>query len=572
MVSLNSRAGGNSPTRVRDLKAGWKEGVDRELGRRLRLEVHQSTRFGRPAVVLEDGSRLAPLNRESRRLLDRQLSPTYTETTPTGEVVQRVFRLHEAMDGRIFEVASGFGGEGWSAKGFLELAPSQKQWVGRSEKRVETLKRIGYLTPEGKVTQAFRRHYSVARGIDTPELQRMRLDLAKLAAKRSAREGRPVAVPSLWEAVDRHENIRRRVERLGLTREDLRRIHEEAERCRPTAENLRLLRKQFEREALASPPKVLPPLPRTKGLVNAYVGYQKARVRAFGVVVAGVFRLQYTRHLKIAAAIRAGASRDLFYAKERRLAEVGRFLRPTFWASRLILPRQVRRLELAIARCVALARTQVVNREWRRKFIAERKQRLLVARAAAPPDPGPVREAGQRNAAPPVPIPVRNDAALALGLEVMRRHSPGESALLDPWRDKLSELNDRVAAMAKGTNALLPANVYEAALRAGRAGNRLEREKQARPVAVPTNLARYEKEIQRVQARFYAVKHGEFLSRDMLQSLSPKRVESVLHEVRRAGLADEGPAWALQQRQLGALVKNLLPSLKREMDRDQGLG
>jgi hypothetical protein len=39
------------------------------------------------------------------------------------------------MDGRIFEVASGFGGEGWTAKGFLELAPDQKRWVARYEKR-----------------------------------------------------------------------------------------------------------------------------------------------------------------------------------------------------------------------------------------------------------------------------------------------------------------------------------------------------------------------------------------------------------------------------------------------------
>jgi hypothetical protein len=334
--------------------------------------------------------------------------------------------------------------------------------------------------------------------------------------------------------------------------------------------NLRLLRKQFEREALASPPKVLPPLPRTKGLVNAYVGYQKARVRAFGVVVAGVFRLQYTRHRKIAAAIRAGASRDLFYAKERRLAEVGRFLRPTFWASRLILPRQVRRLELAIARCVALARTQEVNREWRRKFIADRKQRLLDARAAAAPDLGPMREAGKGNVAPPMAKPVgRNDAVLALGLEVMRRHSPAESALLEPWTDRLSELDARVAAVAKGQTDLLPPNVYQAALRAGRAGNRLQREQEARPVIVPPNLGRYETEIQRVQARFFAVRQGELFSREMLLSLSPKRVEGVLREVRQQGLADEGPAWALKQRELAALVKSLLPTLKREMDRER---
>src|SRR6185295_9783007 len=51
MVSLNSKAGGNSATRVRDLKAGWKEGVDRELAARLNLRVDQGRSFARPALV-----------------------------------------------------------------------------------------------------------------------------------------------------------------------------------------------------------------------------------------------------------------------------------------------------------------------------------------------------------------------------------------------------------------------------------------------------------------------------------------------------------------------------------------
>src|SRR3954468_12014844 len=116
----------------------------------------------------------------------------------------------------------------------------------------------------------------------------------------------------------------------------------------------------------------------------------------------GLLRLQYTRHKKIAAAIRAGASRDLFYAKERRLAEVGRMLRPMFWATRLVVPRQTRRLEVAIARCVALARTQELSREWRRRFIAERKQRLLAERARLePPAPPPAaRATAPRTGAP----------------------------------------------------------------------------------------------------------------------------------------------------------------------------
>jgi hypothetical protein len=55
-------------------------------------------------------------------------------------------------------------------------------------------------------------------------------------------------------------------------------------------------------------------------------------------------------------------------------------------------------------------------------------------------------------------------------------------------------------------------------------------------------------------------------------ALGPKRVASVLDEVRKAGLADEGPAWALKQREMAALVRVLGPKLKRKMERDRRLG
>jgi hypothetical protein len=570
MVSLNSTAGGNSASRVRDLKAGWKEGVDRELAARLGLRVEQGRAFARPALVLAEGTRLPPLDRESRRLLDKRLSPTYEETTPDGRVVRKVLRLSDAMDGRIFEVASGGGGEGWSANGFLAVAPDQAPYLGRYEKRVETLKKAGYLTADGKVTPAFRTHYSVRQGVDTPELQRLRLDLARDAADQSASLRIPVAVPALELAAERVPAVRARVQRLGLSREDLRRIHQEAERRKPSPATLRLVRKQFEREALARP-RARVVLPHTKSIAAAYVGYQKARVRAAALVVAGVLRLQYTKHKKIAAAIRAGASRDLFYAKERRLAELGLRLRPAFWATRLILPRQTRRLELAIARCVALASTGEYSRDWRRRFIEDRKGRLLAERArvqAAPPPPerppAPTPQSGPSTgpAAPEVDY-------LRLGLEVMRQHQPQEAALLQPWRDRLPELNDRVAAVGRGQTDQLSAPVHQAALHAGRAGNRLKREQEARPVAVPSRYARQEKELQRIQARFYAVKQGDLFSREMLLALTPKRLDSALEEVRKAGLADEGPAWALRQREMAGVVKSLGPALKREMEKER---
>jgi hypothetical protein len=701
LVSLNSQAGGNTGKRVHELKRGWKEAIDRELAQRLRVRVEQPAGFARPALVLEDGTKLAPLTRESRRMLDKHLSPTYRETAATGAVREKVFRLSEAMDGRILEVASGFGGEGWSAKAFLELVPDQARWLARYEKRVETLKRVGYLTPDGKVTPAFRRHYSARHGIDTPELQRMRVDLARHAARRSAREGRPVPIPSLLEALDRYENIRRRAVRLGVTREDIRRIEDEARGQRPTPENLRAIRKHFEREALLSPPKVLPPLPRTKGIAAALVDVQKARLEAARVIVRGVLRLQYTRHKRIAAAIRAGASRELFYAKERRLAQIGRAMRPIFWATRVILPRQTRRLELAIARCVALVKTQDLNRMRRRNFVAERRARLLAeaarlerpaqaamrpevekarlaipvqasefdirhlalgieelqrrqpeaaahlapwanrlaelasrssavargqvhqlspevyqavlaaarmgraievvrhqqrASASAPaapqgrvatspgaapadgplPAPATARQGApmvppvSRPSSPPaVPSPTVERVAshIRAGLAVCRKHRPELAAVLEPMTDRWRELAAGTLAMLKAPEArLLPDQVFDAARKAGRVGDLLERERSALPLSVPPRFAAFEPEIQRAHARFKAAGHDGFLSREMLLSLPPSRVETTLKEIRQAGLTGHGDEWALKGRTLRELAEKLVPALKREMD------
>jgi hypothetical protein len=192
---------------------------------------------------------------------------------------------------------------------------------------------------------------------------------------------------------------------------------------------------------------------------------------------------------------------------------------------------------------------------------------------------GPSASASSMGQSQPASAPAIPNAAptdrrvqlLTVGLGILRNHRPALSAVLEPWAARLTELSSRVTEVAKGQTDRLPSSVYDAAIVAGRAGTLLEREREARPVPVPSRLAAHEKEIQRVQARFHAVKHGDFLSHQMLLSLTPARIQSALKEVRQAGLADDGPAWALKQREIGTLVKTLLPALKREMERDQGL-
>src|SRR6185312_10694558 len=76
-VSLNSTAGGNGAGRVREIKQGWKDGVDKEFKERLGLTIEQRASNAAPALVLPDGTRLDSLNRASRRLLEKDLAPWY---------------------------------------------------------------------------------------------------------------------------------------------------------------------------------------------------------------------------------------------------------------------------------------------------------------------------------------------------------------------------------------------------------------------------------------------------------------------------------------------------------------
>jgi hypothetical protein len=259
-VSLSSKAGGNTGrARLNEMKLGWQEGIDKEFRERLQLGIEQKTPRSPVALVLPDGSRLEPLNRESRRLLEKQICPTFTETTPSGETITRHFRW-SAMDDRIFEIASGArGASSWDLEAFKEHFPEQARYAARYETRVRSLQAIGYLSPEGKISPAFRVHFAAHHGVLTPELQRVRLDIAQ----KLAREKAPTAVPfrpdQFWAQVERFSNIQRRIQRLGYTREEVSNILARAQARKPSRENLQLIRATAEKKAALAPaPKTLP--------------------------------------------------------------------------------------------------------------------------------------------------------------------------------------------------------------------------------------------------------------------------------------------------------------------------
>jgi hypothetical protein len=149
-------------------------GLDREFRERFAPQDRIADRKNAaPALVIADGTRLEPLSRASRRQLEKDVAPWYAIPDKFGALVQRQLRLG-AMDDRIFEVASGGrGADGWDREAFRRLFPEQERFLGRYDKRVETLRAIGYVTSEGHLAPEFRMHFAVGTelipvGAETP--------------------------------------------------------------------------------------------------------------------------------------------------------------------------------------------------------------------------------------------------------------------------------------------------------------------------------------------------------------------------------------------------------------------
>jgi hypothetical protein len=89
---------------------------------------------------------------------------------------------------------------------------------------------------------------------------------------------------------------------------------------------------------------------------------------------------RFSENKALAQKLLKTAERDLFYAKEKRIAQVGWALRPVFWMVRVAMPRQARRLSKACERCIRLAQQQESRQagrdavrqaylEWRRDYV-----------------------------------------------------------------------------------------------------------------------------------------------------------------------------------------------------------
>ncbi len=577
VVSLNSQAGGNGPGRVREMKLGWLDGIEREFRERLQLGIEQKTPRSPVALVLPDGSRLEPLNRESRRLLEKQICPTFTETAPSGETITRHFRW-SAMDDRIFEIASGArGASSWDLEAFKEHFPEQARYAARYETRVRSLQAIGYLSPEGKISTAFRVHFAAHHGVLTPELQRVRLDIAQ----KLARDKVPTAVPfrpdQFWAQVERFSNIQRRIQRLGYTREEVTNILARAQARKPSRENLQLIRATAEKKAaLAPPPKTLP---QTKTIIRAYVALQKSKVQRIYLITSGVLQFwKFSEKRALAAQLKRVAERDFFYAKEKRLAQLGRVLRPVIWLVRVTMPREARRLDQAIVRCARLAQQQHIRKagraetqkayeQWRENFVKKpladlKKESQSLQHPAQQPELQRLEQARQRIRTPEVATAADH---LRRGYAALLTLSPKDAKSTDclkPWVGKEEQLVDHVLQQSKGQSSTLTNDEYAAAVRVGRVGHLLALADTTKPVRVPDAFTEHKKDLESLSVRIESLGLRNPFTPENLKALSPSQVRAQLQLAQKSGLLDDGAAWAFK----GAAARTFVSEISRQLD------
>ena len=587
--SLGSKAGGETGRRrLMEMKLGWQEGIEKEFRERLQLGIEQKTPRSPVALVLPDGTRLDPLNRDSRRMLEKELCPTLHETTDDGHATTRRFHW-SAMDDRIFEIASGARGtSAWDTVAFKESFPDQARFVRRYEARVLTLQSIGYLSPGGTITSAFRVHFAAHHGVLTPELQRVRIDLMhRLGKEANDKNARGNAAGSLhsdqfWTQVQKYADLRHRIERLGYSKDDVANIFARAQAKKPTRETLQRIRAAAETRAAKVPPSTLP---QTKTILRAYVDLQKSKVHRIYLVTTGMIQFwRLGEKLALARHIKKVAERDLFFAKEKRIAQVGRVLRPVIWLVRVAMPREARRLDQAVTRCARLAYQQQLRRagreaiqkaydQWRQESIQNPIDRLKQESSALARPAQQAEHSRLDTARARIPLP-DNNAATAVFLRGYQALAsiPGETktiASVSAWLGKEDELVMQVLHHSKGSPTSLSKEQYDAAVRIGRVGNLLSAADQPSPVKMPSALAPQRADIERLSSRLRSFGLRHPLTNSNLPAFAASTMRAHLADARKAGLLDDGPTWTFKYSAARNVAQELTKEFERRRDRAQ---
>jgi hypothetical protein len=288
--------------------------------------------------------------------------------------------------------------------------------------------------------------------------------------------------------------------------------------------------------------------------------------------------------LALARQLKKTAERDLWMAKEKRLAQVGRALRPVIWLVRVAMPRQARRLDQAVTRCTRLAYQQQIRRagraaiqkayeQWRQEHIEKpighlKQQSSALARPAQEAERSRIATAQAR-----IPLPDSKGAAAIFlrGYQALAGQ-PTEAktiASLSAWLGKEDELVTLVLNQSKGNPTWLTKEQYAAAVRIGRVGNLLTVADSAPTIKVPSDLAPQRADIERLSSRLRSFGLRHPLTTSNLSAFSASAMRAHLTDARKAGLLDAGPTWTFKYSAARNLAQELAKEFERKRDRAQ---
>lgn len=502
VFSLNNAAYKRmTPAALRRIKQAWKREVDLQLERALGVKIEQSRPYGDVTVTTKEGTRLPPLTRKSRRVLDKLLAVELN--SPEEGAPKRVWI--GVMDERIFETCHK---APWDPATFARL---HKQHAGRLEqyeKRIDTLKKAGYLDASGAITPGFRLRMAAHTGELTPELFRLRLDLQKELDRQVAAGASPVAEDAsqqallaryeaalnalrerglpvdsalgeslaklgkprldMWTAIERLESFERRIDNLGVSKADFARSVRHWE-SRTYPDLASILKRGF---AAPEPQKL-----------------EDRELERFGKMIGQLFGGGWIPPSPPPIVMRVVSSADP--VPPNRIGEL----------FRVLAGRQAPAVERAVQTNLALVSTEAP--------LTTRRDRVAMA--------------SQSTAV----------QMFLAGAELIARHRPDLVDALGVWRDRPDELVRRVQATATGKEFALSEEEFRAATTIGRVGRLLTEEKnQVTATSGPLELLRV-----RAAVLGYAVPDTDRAPR--------VRVGECAHALEEQGLLERSGSWAL---------------------------
>jgi hypothetical protein len=505
VFSLNNSAFKRmTPAALRSIKAAWKREVDLQLERALGVQIEQTQAFGGITVTTKDGVRLPALTRNSRRVLEKLLAVDLPDAGK-GEPKRAWIGT---MDEQIFETCQR---APWDPATFCSLYEEKAARVESYGRRVETLKKAGYLDAAGAITPGFRLRMAAHTGELTPELFRLRIDLQRELDRQVAAGAMPL---------DDRANQAALLERYERALESLR------ERGLPEDSALgQSLAKLTERgssgvdlwtavERLESYQRRLDHLGVSKAAFARSIRHWESRVYPD---LAGILK-------------RGFASRDPQRLEDRELEELGKIIGKFFGGG--WIPADPQPIVLRVISSTDTFQPGRISELFR--VLARRQSPALDRVQAATlstmkPDPRQDRKRER--------VVLASHATAVqmfqVGAQLLEKHRPDLLAALSSWRDRPAELVRRVQTTATGQEVGLTEEEYRAANTIGRVGRLLtEERKTAVPNPGPLDLLR-----SRASALGFTAPDG--------QHADAARIPDCIRALQREGLLEPSGEWTL---------------------------